>query len=300
MNLKPINIMLVEDNPGDARLIQELLKDVGESMFTLTHVDRVSEGVQHIERNYVDVVILDLGLPDFQGLETLTAINKRAYTMPIIVLSGHDDEALAVTAVQEGAQDYLVKGKVDGNLLWRSIRYSIERKHLEMKLAHIATHDSLTNLPNRFLLNDRINVAIAQAKRKKQKLAVMMLDLDFFKNVNDLLGHRAGDKLLIETATRLRGTLRECDGVARLGGDEFILLITELSGKEEAADVAKRVLALLKEPFIVWDKKIDITASIGIALYPDEGKDGDELMKNADNAMYLVKNRGRGDFAFLE
>ncbi|MGD0855164.1 MAG: GGDEF domain-containing response regulator [Dehalococcoidia bacterium] len=297
MNNQPINIMLVEDNPGDARLISELLKDVRGGRYQLDHVGQLSEGTEHIKRGTVDVILLDLGLPDCSGLDSLTTVKGIADQVPIVVLTGLDDEAVAVTAVKTGAQDYLVKGQVDGNLLWRSIRYAIERKQLEQKLAFVATHDSLTGLPNRFLLQDRLALAISQAERTSKKLAVLMLDLDQFKNVNDTLGHSMGDELLKAAGERLTGIVRGYDTVARLGGDEFIILLTEIGAVAEAAEICGRIIELFRKPFILNQNIVNVTTSIGIAVYPDHGKDAESLLKNADTAMYEVKGSGRCNFA---
>lgn len=300
MNNDLINIMLVEDNPGDARLIRELLSDARGGRYQLSHVDRLSKGTEYIRRGAVDVVLLDLGLPDCTGLDGLTTVKGLAGEVPIVVLTGLDDEAVALAAVKTGAQDYLVKGQVDGNLLWRSIRYAIERKQLEQKLAFVATHDSLTGLPNRFLLSDRLSVAITQAERKNECLAVMMLDLDRFKEVNDSLGHSIGDELLKVVAGRLIGIIRGYDTVARLGGDEFIILLTQINEKEDACEVASRIISLFTEPFIVGQNTISVTPSIGIALYPGHGKDAETLIKNADAAMYRVKASGRCNYTIYE
>jgi diguanylate cyclase (GGDEF)-like protein len=297
MNRNPINIMLVEDNPGDARLISELLKDARGGRYQLAHVDRLANVLEHLKDGGTDVVILDLGLPDCNGLDSLTIVKGLTQTVPIIVLTGLDDEAVAVAAVQTGAQDYLVKGQVDGNLLWRSIRYSIERKGLEQKLAYIATHDSLTGLPNRVLLNDRLAVAITQAERKKSRLAVMMLDLDRFKNVNDSLGHSIGDELLKAAGHRLTGIVRGYDTIARLGGDEFILLLTEVNDIAGAAEIAGRIVVLFQQPFIVSPYELAVTTSIGVAVYPDHGEDIESLLKYSDIAMYLAKGNGRCGYA---
>ena len=297
MNNQPINIMLVEDNPGDARLISELLKEARGKNYQLDHVDRLAAGTEHIKNGSVDIVLLDLGLPDCSGLDGLTAVKGIADQVPIVVLTGLDDEAVAVAAVQTGAQDYLVKGQVDGNLLWRAIRYAIERKQLERKLAYIATHDSLTGLPNRFLLKDRLALAITQSERKGTSLAVLMLDLDGFKYVNDSLGHSMGDEVLKSAAERLTGVVRAYDTVARLGGDEFILLLTEIESVSTVEDIAGRIIALFNEPFNLGPFAARVTTSIGIAMYPDHGSDPETLLRNADTAMYRVKGEGRCNFA---
>jgi diguanylate cyclase (GGDEF)-like protein len=297
MNINPIRIMLVEDNAGDARLISEILKDAKGGCYQLDHVDSISKGEDHLKHGPIDVILLDLNLPDCIGLDGLTEIKGIAEQVPIIVLTGLDDEATALAAVQTGAQDYLVKGQVDGNLLWRSIRYAIQRKQLEQRLAFMASHDSLTGLPNRILLNDRLSLAITQAERKSSRLAVMMLDLDRFKNVNDSLGHSVGDELLRAAADRLTDTVRGYDTVARLGGDEFIVLLTGIEDIAGATEIAGRIVQLFQKPIVLQRYELTITTSVGIALYPDHGKDIESLLKYADIAMYLAKGKGRCGYA---
>jgi diguanylate cyclase (GGDEF)-like protein len=163
----------------------------------------------------------------------------------------------------------------------------------------MATHDALTGLPNRMLFMDRLQVALAQSKRNKNKLAVMMLDLDHFKDVNDNLGHMVGDKLLKEIGDRLTGILRHNDTVARLGGDEFVILLSDLEKMEYAAGVAKVISKSLQKPFLLADQEIISNASIGIALYPDDGDDVESLLKKSDMAMYSVKTRGRNSYQFF-
>jgi diguanylate cyclase (GGDEF)-like protein/PAS domain S-box-containing protein len=168
-----------------------------------------------------------------------------------------------------------------------------ERVRMEEQLAYMATHDALTGLPNRRLFNDRLNVALAHAYRYQQKLAVMLLDLDYFKDVNDTLGHSVGDQLLQAVGERLTSLLRQSDTVARMGGDEFMLIIPEVAQAEDAAQVAQKILEAIREPFEFDDRRIRTTTSIGIALCPEDGADVDILMRNADIAMYRAKDRGR-------
>ena len=186
-------------------------------------------------------MLLDLGLPDAEGLEALTQVRAAALDVPIIVLSGRSDEVLAVQAVQEGAQDYLIKGQVDARLLSRSINYAIERKRAEVELAHQAMHDALTGLPNRALFYDRLGQALNRVGRQGTAVAVLFLDLDRFKLVNDSLGHGAGDKLLVAVAERLAGVLRAGDTAARFGGDEFVILCEDVSGERQAIAIAERI-----------------------------------------------------------
>ncbi len=181
-----------------------------------------------------------------------------------------------------------------------SARDVTERKRLEEELAHQALHDSLTGLPNRVLLMDRLSHALARAGREGQRVAVLFLDLDRFKTVNDSLGHDAGDELLAAVAQRLRGCLRAEDTAARLGGDEFVVLLASLSDAGEAIQVAERIVERLETPFRVGGREVRISTSVGIALsQPAEGRPID-LLREADGAMYRAKARGVGCYALAD
>jgi diguanylate cyclase (GGDEF)-like protein/PAS domain S-box-containing protein len=176
------------------------------------------------------------------------------------------------------------------------IRDITERKRAEEELAYMATHDSLTGLPNRTLFSDRLTMGLTQARRSKKNLVVMLLDLDYFKDVNDTLGHSTGDQLLRAVGSRLSRLLRKGDTIARIGGDEFLLLLPELLQTEYATTLAQKILHAFREPFVLDDHQIHITTSIGIAIFPDDGDNADALMKSADIAMYRAKNKGRDGF----
>jgi diguanylate cyclase (GGDEF)-like protein/PAS domain S-box-containing protein len=171
-----------------------------------------------------------------------------------------------------------------------------ERKRAEAELVYMATHDALTGLPNRTLFNDRLALALAQADRNKKKLAVMLLDLDYFKDVNDTMGHSMGDRLLRVVGNRLRELLRGGDTVARVGGDEFLLLLSEIARIKDATTIAQKILRAFRKSFVFDDHKIMITTSIGVTIYPDDGNDASTLMKHADVAMYRAKDKGRDNF----
>ena len=173
-----------------------------------------------------------------------------------------------------------------------------QRKQFEQKLADMATHDSLTGLPNRTLLSDRLTMGLALSRRSGNRLAVLMLDLDKFKAINDTLGHGAGDQLLKSVAERLLSVTRKSDTVARIGGDEFVLVLPQISGPDNAAVLAQRILDVFREPFIFDGHQLNVTTSIGISVYPDDGKEIHILLKNADNAMYWAKEQGRDMYRF--
>jgi diguanylate cyclase (GGDEF)-like protein len=295
-----LRVLSVEDNPGDAILVREMLRDASPDGFMLQNADRLSAAMTCLLDGAVDCVLLDLSLPDAEGLEALAQVRTVALDVPIIVLTGRSDEVLAVQAVHEGAQDYLIKGQVDARLLSRSINYAIERKRAEVELAHQAMHDALTGLPNRALLYDRLGQALNRVGRHSAAVAVLFGDLDRFKLVNDSLGHGAGDTLLVAVAERLSNVLRSGDTAARFGGDEFVLLCEDVSGERQAITIAERIAAELDEPFIIEGDEVFVRTSVGIALATEPGARPEALIRDADAAMYRAKERGGGVYEVFD
>jgi len=300
-------LLLVEDNAGDARLIQEMLNEQGPNDTFLIHATAMKEAEAHLADGVIDLVLLDLGLPDAEGLQAVRRVRAAAPRVPLVVLTGLDDETVATQALQEGAQDFIIKGQMDLRGLLRALRYAVERKNMEetareltSQIAHAASHDFLTGLPNRLLLNDRIEFAIALAARHGKAIAVLFLDLDGFKHVNDSLGHSTGDKLLQSIATRLAQSVRVADTVSRQGGDEFVVLLSEVERAEDAAVTAVRILQAVAEPHEIDGRDLQVTASVGVSVYPEDGKDAEALIKNADTAMYQAKDMGRQTYRFFK
>ena len=190
----------------------------------------------------------------------------------------------------------------DGRIIgFRSVSRDItERKQFEQKLAEMATHDSLTGLPNRVLLSDRLMIGSALARRSGHRLAVLMLDLDRFKTVNDAMGHSVGDELLKAVGQRLSGIMRKSDTVSRIGGDEFVLVLPHISQIEHVTKLAQRILNAFQEPFVFGRHRLQVTTSIGIAIYPEDGTNIENLLKSADSAMYLAKEQGRGIYKYYQ
>jgi diguanylate cyclase (GGDEF)-like protein/PAS domain S-box-containing protein len=168
-----------------------------------------------------------------------------------------------------------------------------------LQMSHLAQHDALTDLPNRVLFNDRLTQAVALAERQGKQLAVMFIDLDHFKKINDSLGHDVGDKLLQSVAQRLMACVRRSDTVSRLGGDEFVILLSQVEHAEDAAFSARKILRALTAPHIIDNKSLDINVSIGVSTYPSDGQDAEGLMNRADNAMYEAKEHGRNNYQFF-
>ena len=290
-------VLLIEDNPGDARLIEVMLAEDPETPFRLNCVDRLARGLEFLASEKPGLVLLDLSLPDSHGLDTFARVFAHSPTVPIIVLTGNDDQTVALTAVKTGAQDYLVKGKLDRELLVRAMHYSIERKRYQEQLEHQANYDALTGLPNRNLLLDRLKQAVF-AQRQVHSIALVFIDLDHFKFINDSLGHNAGDKLLQHMAERLRSVVRDGDTVSRLGGDEFILILNDQHNEEIIFRAMQRIINKLSEPVSIDGHELYVTCSAGISLHPQDGPDIETLLKNADAAMYRAKERGRNNFQF--
>jgi diguanylate cyclase (GGDEF)-like protein/PAS domain S-box-containing protein len=432
MNAKSaMALLLVEDNAGDARLLKEMFREQGADHVEMTNVVSMVQAEAHLAKSAVDIILLDLGLPDVQGLDAIRRAHAAAPRIPLVVLTGLDDELLSAQSLQEGAQDYLIKGQIDARSLGRSLRYAVERKNMEealfaekeralvtlncigeavvctdilgkitflnlvaekmtgwslqeaagrpmtdvfrtwdtrgieptettaelailriravhlpptctlirrdgleipiedsiapihdrqgnaigavivfrdvsvaqamaRQITHSAEHDYLTGLPNRMLLNDRIGQAIASAQRRKKQVAVLFLDLDGFKHINDSLGHPIGDKLLQSIAKRLTATVRGADTVSRQGGDEFVVLLADLSHADDAVIMAARMLRTVAESHCVDPHDLHVTTSIGVSIYPDDGLDAETLIKNADTAMYQAKENGRQSYQFFK
>lgn len=291
-------ILLVEDNSADAHFLQETLKDTGMD-FGVVVCQRLTEAVEQYHNQHFDLVILDLSLPDATWYDTLLYLKTIAFETPTIVITVMQDNDIALQSIRAGAQDYLPKGVYDTELLTRTILHTMERFELlkELKLAReqermLAYYDVLTRLPNRRSFEEHLAKALQQAYRNDEVLALLFIDLDKFKPINDQLGHDAGDQLLVMIAQRLRQSIRGSDITARFGGDEFIVLLRSLTAAEQAAMVAEKLLEQLTLPFHLNGHELSIGASIGISLYPSDSQSGSELLRFADLAMYHAKSEG--------
>jgi diguanylate cyclase (GGDEF)-like protein len=293
------DVLLVEDNLIDAQLIRRLLRRVTASYYRITHVRTLNDAVLSAEEVTPDLILADLNLPDSRGTETVASLQTSYPNIPLVIVSAWEDEAVSLKSVKAGAQDYLVKGHIDGVNLHRVIRYAVERKRTELELVRLAHYDQLTSLPNRSLLRERVEHAVARAGRSGTGIATLVLDMDRFKEINDMLGHEIGDKLLIEVAGRIRASVREQDTVARLGGDEFAVILEGVSEAREVVPVVERIFESLSELTTIDQQEISSSTSVGIAMYPQNGHDLSELLRAADLAMYQAKSSGRGRYQFF-
>ena len=421
---------MLEGSPGHARLVQRCLETAAAEPFSVQWVDRLSRGLDQLRREEIDVVLLDLALPDGRGLEGLRRVCAEAPEAAVVVLTGHEDPETSRVVLRSGAQDCLVKGRLDSQNLTSTLRNSLVRKQLEMaireseeryalavdgtsdglwdwqvpvdeiyysprwkemlgyeegelngrpdewfervhpddidklrkeisahltgatnyfssehrlrhrdgsyrwvlsrgravvdasgaayrmagsltdihsrkateqQLLHDAMHDALTDLPNWVLFMDRLGIAIAQGKRSRNRtFGVLFVDLDSFKYINDTLGHTIGDRMLVAIAQRLRALLRPGDTVARLGGDEFAVLVNVLDEPSDATRIAERIQEELQRPFELEGLKVSTSASIGIALGSTEYQRPEEVVRDADTAMYRAKSLGKARHAIFD
>jgi diguanylate cyclase (GGDEF)-like protein/PAS domain S-box-containing protein len=421
-----IHLLLIEDNTLEALFLGDLLEKGDPTGIQMSHVHHFNDGLELIHQTPFDVVLLDLSLPDAQGLNRLSQICHFVPELPVIAITGEDNQNTAVEALRLGAQDYLVKGRIDGDLLVRSLRYAIERhraqgalresqeryelaaraandglwdwdlrtnriyysprwclmlgyseeeledspiewfhrlhpddveptrraiarhfkgesdhfeqeyrirhrsgsyrwmlsrgmalytedgepyrmagsqsditlrKHTEEKLIHDALHDPLTTLPNRLFFQQRLEGALNRFQSDRtQQFAVIFLDLDRFKTINDSLGHLIGDRLLTSIAGRLERCIPPDGIIARFGGDEFAVLLTQIHSAVEATRVAQHILQAMEAPFLLHEHEVFTNGSIGIALSADNYTRTEEILRDADTAMYRAKAAGMGKY----
>jgi diguanylate cyclase (GGDEF)-like protein len=295
--LIPLKVLLIEDSEDDAALVTRALKQAGYDVSAI-RVETADELRHALERSSWDLAIADHTMPLFSGTKALAMIRERGIDLPFIFVSGTIGEDAAVAAMRDGAHDYIIKGNLTrlAPAVARELRETTvrrERARANERVAYLAYHDPLTDLPNRALLKDRLQQAILTSRRENKPLALLVLDLDGFKEINDAWGHHAGDRVLQQVAARLRRTLRESDTVARLGGDEFAILLplTDIDGGERTA---RKVLQDLDLPFVLENRPLIIHASIGVAGFPTHAHNIHELLKKADAAMYLAKSNRSG------
>jgi len=297
---KPARILLVEDDPRTTPLIGEMLRTAWPPGLILIQTGSMTDATQELVDHGATCVLLGLaGEP--APLDALGRLTAAAPHIPVIALAEHaDDDAFGVEAIRAGAQDVLVRPELTPSMLGRSVRHAIERKRAEAALARRALHDPLTSLPNRALFLDRLRVALDRSRRTGTAVVVMFLDVDGFKQVNDSLGHSAGDLVLTVLGDRFGRLLRPMDTVARFGGDEFVFLFEGLEGEHEAALLADRISASAQLPLAFGDEPIAISVSIGVTVATDPETGLEEAVRDADSAMYRAKELGGARFELFE
>jgi len=289
-------IVAVRDNW--TTLFSQVLQDNGYTVEWLTSSDQVLSQLEEKSPSFVffDHSIIEADVNNF--CQRVRHHHASEYIC-LISIANRPEESLLALLYETGVSDHInaSNSKVE---LTKRIANIINAYKTEMRVNHMACHDALTGLPNRLLLIDRIEHAVSRAERQGKIVALLLLDLDQFKLINDTLGHEVGDELLAEVAMRLTGQVSGMDTVARLGGDEFIILLESIDSPADAAVKAQGINEILSVPFCINDEELHVTASIGIALTPVDGKSIGRLMKNADAAMYKAKEEGKNRFCFYQ
>lgn len=289
---QPIRILLVEDNPDEEVIVRRLLSEE-KSAFDLTTVARIRDCLRLIDDKLVDLVLLDLSLPDSNGLEGLHQLRARAPEIPIIILTGRSDIETAEQAVRRGAQDYLVKGQLEGNLLTHAVRFANLRQAFRIELEELSLRDPLTGLFNRRGFDLLANQSLRLAKRNGRDSVLLLADMNDLKDINDTLGHMQGDLALQATARAFTTALRDSDIIARLGGDEFVALAVE-AHPPGTDSLMERLHEQLKLEDAKLGMSIPFSLSIGIATFnPQEAPSLNDLIVAADHDMYEKKTAYR-------
>jgi diguanylate cyclase (GGDEF)-like protein len=281
-------------------MIVEMLRAAWPHGLLVTQAQNIVDAAQELADHGATCVLLDLPRDRNRPLDALQQLSMSAPSTPIIVLSDYHDDELGVEAIRSGAQDYLLAAELTPATLGRAVRYAVERKRSEVELARQALHDPLTELPNRALFLDRLSVALDRSRRTDTAVCLLFLDVDSFKEVNDTLGHAAGDRLLTVLADRFRGLLRPMDTVARYGGDEFTFLFEGLENEREALVIAERVTHSASRPLMLGETETSVAVSIGISMVTDPSISLDEAIRDADAAMYRAKEGGGSRFELFD
>ena len=296
------SILIVDDQEVNVRLLEQILREAGYRRLTST-MDPYAVCDLHRANRY-DLILLDLEMPGRDGFQVMEALKEdlddaEGY-FPILVITAHPDHKLR--ALASGAKDFIskpfdlmeVRTRIHNMLEVRLLYKQLEQQN--RALESLALHDPLTGLPNRRLLMDRMALGIAHAHRNRGNMAVVYLDLDGFKEINDALGHDGGDALLKMVAARLAGAVRQEDTVARVGGDEFVIALAELSHGDDVVELVSKVLQAVSQPCSIQGRSVNVTASVGVSVYPVHGDSVETLMKSADLALYEAKGAGKNDY----
>ncbi|MBT1449957.1 EAL domain-containing protein [Glaciecola sp. XM2] len=297
-----LEVLVVDDDFADRKIIRRTIAEKALNV-NVVEATSVDDGLEKLREQRFDVILLDYKMPNVNGIEMVQRLRARAGlgSVAIVMMSASESEELAVACLEAGAQDFILKSELQKLNLERAIVHAQKRFELEHKLhqnyldvKHIAEKDPLTGLSNRHHFNQLMSVLIPKDGSASGDIALVLLDLDNFKFINDTLGHDAGDRLLIEFSTRIKNQLRRHEGFARLGGDEFAVILTGIKTAEQAAMVAQRIHTALLAPIALGETELSCNASVGAAMYPLHAKTKEDLVKFADVAMYAAKRAGKG------
>jgi diguanylate cyclase (GGDEF)-like protein len=288
-------LLLVEDNPGDARLVRETL---GDAEISIVHVTRLADAIDEMAAKPFTVALVDPGLPDSQGIDTISAMLRAAPLMPLVVLSGRDDEDLALHAIQLGAQDYVVKGTIHAESLVRGLRYAVERKLVQERLDYLATHDGVTGLPNRQSFLEDLNAAVAQCHRRASDAVLLLISISGLSQVNRLYGHDFGDLAIDCVVKRLKELLPADARLACTGSVELSIILSDTQSIMDTPQLAEKIIAAASLPGVIGSQTFYLGANVGVSLFSIDSEDPSALLKCAETALYQARTAGPTTFRF--
>jgi diguanylate cyclase len=302
-----MKLLLIDDNEIDREAVRRTLRHHHE-VIDIEEASTAQAGINKFESGFFDVVLLDFLLPDMDGNDVLNRLtHHRERHSAIIVITGiYDDAQFEQSCIESGAQDVVIKTDLSFKHLSRAIHHARTRHLLERELYEsqqrlkvLAENDNLTGLSNRYYFDKSLRSALSRAERYRTKLALIFIDLDDFKIINDSYGHDVGDEMLKSIAKILQAMMRAGDDVCRLGGDEFAILVHQFDDKQDLINLVERILERLRTPQRINNHDLCISASIGIAVFPESASDAGDLLKAADLAMYSVKKKGKNKWLFF-
>ena len=289
-------ILVADDDPAIRLILRHTMEQDG---YQVVEATNGVEALQITIRQSPDLILMDAVMPEMDGFRATEELKGMPdyVDIPVLVITALDDDRSVSRAFEVGACDYITK-PVNWSVLRQRVRRLLYTAEAERKIRHLAYHDTLTGLPNRLLFMDRMDQAISRAQRNDDGFALLFIDVDHFKVINDSMGHEAGDQLLTQVTRRLSLNVRRSDTIARLGGDEFTVILENVGEPETVVMVTKNLLETLCKPINIGGREVHVSASVGIAMYPDDGENFGHLLKNADTAMYRAKAQGRNTFQF--
>jgi len=290
-------VVLADDDPSIRLMVRHVLESED---YDIVEAADGLEAIKAVEKYHPALILLDAIMPGIDGFTTCQQIKENGHTdIPVMMITGLDDDASVERAYEVGAIDFITK-PIKWAVLKHRVKSVVAKVIAERKVELLAYRDTLTNLPNRLLFADRLEQSVMRAERSHTSMALMLVDIDDFKLVNDSFGHDAGDKLIKAVGQLISRSLRRADTIARLGGDEFAVIIENIDGPEDAISIADNLTTILEHNVRLDDQETYTSASIGIAIYPDDGKDARTILKNADTAMFRAKENGRHCFQFFK
>ncbi len=290
-------VVLADDDPSIRLMIRHVLES---EEFDIVEAADGIEAIKAVEKHHPALVLLDAVMPGIDGFTTCKQIKDKGHTdVPVMMITGLDDDASVERAYDVGAIDFITK-PIKWAVLKHRVKSVVSTVVAERKVELLAYRDTLTSLPNRLLFADRLEHSIDRSARHRESLALLLVDMDDFKLVNDSFGHDAGDKLIKAVGDLLSRSLRRADTVARLGGDEFAVIVESIDGVDDAISIADNLSTILEHNVRLDDQETFTGASIGIAIYPEDGEDARTLLKNADTALFRAKENGRHCFQFYK